>query len=315
MQPAGYLAGLFLYDMVSELLKKYIWLIQTLIRAGERGLSLEELATAWESRFGTEYARRTFNNHRESICDLFNIRIECNRSTRRYYIAGASDLSDRDDATSWMINTFTVNEMLTMSKERLTGRVSVEDIPSGQVNLIPVMEAMNGNRVLKVTYRKYVSSQASVYTLHPYALKEYARRWYLAAYCVEKDSVRVYGLDRIISLEDAGERFNMPRGFDVDTLFATNYGVYLSKEKPVEIVFSASEREAGYLRDLPIHPSQKEISRSGERITFAIFVRPNESLSMELFRLGSRIQVISPDSIREKLREEAEKVLAIYSGR
>ena len=30
--------------MVTELLKKYIWLVQTFIRAGEKGLSLEEIA-------------------------------------------------------------------------------------------------------------------------------------------------------------------------------------------------------------------------------------------------------------------------------
>ena len=29
--------------MVTELLKKYLWLVQTFIRAGERGLSLDEI--------------------------------------------------------------------------------------------------------------------------------------------------------------------------------------------------------------------------------------------------------------------------------
>ena len=107
----------------------------------------------------------------------------------------------------------------------------------------------------------------------------------------------------------------MPQDFDVDALFATNFGVYLSSERPVEIVFKASVKEAGYLRDLPIHPSQKETGNDGERITFSIFVRPNESLLMELFRLGSRIEVVSPDPIREKLMSEASALSELYGSR
>lgn len=298
--------------MVQELLKKYIWLVQTLIRAGDRGLTLEELDRRWESRFGTNYARRTFNNHREAIEELFDIRIRCERSTNRYFISGAADIEDGDAAAAWLINTFTVNEMLSLSRERLSGRVSVEDIPSGQRYLTAIIGAMTENSELKIAYRKYTSDEVSEYTLQPYAVKESARRWYLVAWCHEREAVRVYGLDRIVNLEHTGRQFRMPQDFDVDALFATNFGVYLSSERPVEIVFKASVKEAGYLRDLPIHPSQKETGNDGERITFSIFVRPNESLLMELFRLGSRIEVVSPDPIREKLMSEASALSELY---
>ena len=301
--------------MVQELLKKYIWLVQTLIRAGDRGLTLEELDRRWESRFGTGYARRTFNNHREAVEELFDIRIRCNRSTSRYFISGAAGMEDSDASAAWLINTFTVNEMLSLSRERLSGRVSVEDIPSGQRYLTAIIGAMTENSELKIAYRKYTSDEVSEYTLQPYAVKESARRWYLVAWCHEREAVRVYGLDRIVNLEHTGRQFRMPQDFDVDALFATNFGVYLSSERPVEIVFKASVNEAGYLRDLPIHPSQKETGNDGERITFSIFVRPNESLLMELFRLGSRIEVVSPDPIREKLMSEASALSELYGSR
>ena len=135
--------------MVQELLKKYIWLVQTLIRAGDRGLTLEELDRRWESRFGTGYARRTFNNHREAVEELFDIRIRCNRSTSRYFISGAAGMEDSDASAAWLINTFTVNEMLSLSRERLSGRVSVEDIPSGQRYLTAIIGAMTEQGVCK----------------------------------------------------------------------------------------------------------------------------------------------------------------------
>ena len=59
--------------MITELIDKYIWLIQTFIDAGERGLTLEQVTTRWERRYGTEYHRRTFNNDREAIAEIFGI--------------------------------------------------------------------------------------------------------------------------------------------------------------------------------------------------------------------------------------------------
>ena len=72
--------------MVTELLQKYIWLVQTFIRAGERGLSLNEIIDKWEMRFDSGYSRRTFNNHRAAVEEVFGIVIGCNRSTNRYFI-------------------------------------------------------------------------------------------------------------------------------------------------------------------------------------------------------------------------------------
>ena len=104
--------------MVTELLQKYIWLVQTFIRAGETGLSLEEISDRWESRWDSAYSRRTFNNHREAVEEVFGIRIECNRSTNRYFVEYGDDISDSNAENAWLINTFTVNNMLSLGKER-----------------------------------------------------------------------------------------------------------------------------------------------------------------------------------------------------
>ncbi len=298
--------------MVTELLQKYIWLVQTFIKSGASGLSFKELRSRWETRFGMDYPRRTFNNHREAVMEIFGISIECNRSTNRYFIRYTDDVTDDSAASAWLINTFTVNNILSLSKERLSGRVSVEDIPSGHKHLTAIMEAMLECCTIRIRYRKYTSEGVSEYTVRPYAIKEASRRWYLVAHCIERNEMRVYGLDRIISLSTENERFIMPEDFDVDALFSTSYGVYLPDGKPVEIIFRTSHKEAGYLRDLPIHHSQKTIRENGESVEFSISVCPNNSLIMDLWRLGSRIEILSPPEIREAFAAEAEKASMLY---
>ncbi len=301
--------------MVTELLQKYIWMVQTFIRAGERGLSLGEIAERWENRWDSPYSRRTFNNHREAIEEVFGISIECNRSANRYFVRGSEDVSDENAENAWLINTFTVNNMLSLGKERLSGRVAVEDIPSGHRHLTSAMEAMTENKEIIISYQKYTSEEASSYTLRPYAVKEFAKRWYIVGYCIERDGLRVYGLDRVKSLEVTERGFRMPADFDVDELFATSFGIYIPEAPGQTITFRTSRTEARYLRDLPIHPSQKEIAADEDSVIFSIFVCPNKALIMELCKHGPRLEVLSPASLRKAIHEELENALQLYSDK
>ena len=298
--------------MISELLQKYIWLVQTFIRAGEHGLNLDEISQKWEDRFGTPYSRRTFNNHRQNVLEVFGITIGCNRSTNRYFIDSSDDVSDESAETAWLINTFTVNNMLTLGKERLSGRVAVEDIPSGHRHLTTVMDAMTECRELSISYRKYTSSEADIYTVRPYAVKEASRRWYLIGYCVERKGLRVYGLDRLIDISETGRTFRMESGFDIDEIFATSFGIYLPDGPGQTIRFRTDAKNAMYLRDLPIHHSQEEISSEGDSVTFSIFVCPDKALTMEFCKYGSRIEVLSPESVRKEVAEELRRASGLY---
>jgi len=315
--------------MVSELIGKYIWLIQTLSASGERGLSLQEISDKYERRYDQPYSRRTFNNHRIAIMDIFGFDIVCDRGTNRYSIPFGEEVMDNDKSVGWLVNTFTVSNLLTLGKERLSGRVSVEDVPSGQKYLTSIMQAMEDGRELEIEYGKYISRSSETLHIQPFAVKEHEKRWYLVAFCHERAEIdgkvlsnsdirawRVYGLDRIFSLKESGETFKMPRGFDVDALFHDCFGVYFPKEgqRSVTVRFRATDSEARYLRDLPLHRSQKEEgpAEGGGRI-FTIRVIPEENLLMEFCRLTGRVEVLEPEAVRTSVRNMLEKGLENYN--
>ena len=305
--------------MVAELLEKYIWLIQTFIRAGQKGLTLKDISSKWENRFNTSYPRRTFNNHRSDIESIFNIVIECNRSTNSYYIDSTEGITDEKAETAWLINTFTVNKMLSLGKERLSGRVAVENIPSGHLHLTSVLEAMTENKEMEIEYKKYSSDVAETLTIRPYAVKEQAKRWYIIAYCVERKGLRVYGLDRVRSVKLKDKYFKMPVNFDIDAIFATSFGIYLSEGKGQKILFRTSTKEAQYLRDLPIHSSQCEEANDGNMVTFSIFVCTKDKngkfyndILMEFCKYGSKVEIVSPADLREAVADEFRKAAEIY---
>ena len=305
--------------MVSELIGKYIWLIQTLSAAGEHGLSLHEISDRYERRYDQPYSRRTFNNHRLAVSDVFGIDIECDRKTNRYFIPFGEEALDDEKSIGWLIDTFTVNNLLALGKGRLSGRVSVEEVPSGHKYLTTVMQAMEEGRELEITYGKYSSSFLETLHVQPFAVKEYERRWYLVGSCNERatggdnsdmDSWRVYGLDRIVSMKETGISFKMPKGFDVDSLFSESFGIFFPRkgQKSVTVRFKAPEEEARYLRDLPLHHSQAEegLGPDGQTV-FRLRVIPDRNLVMEFCKLAGRVEVIEPEDVRSAVRDELGK--------
>ena len=314
--------------MVSELIGKYIWLIQTITAAGDRGLTLREISDKYERRYDQAYSRRTFNNHRLAIQEIFGFDIVCDRGTNAYSIPFSEEVMDNDKSVEWLVNTFTVSSLLTLGKERLSGRVSVEDIPSGQKYLTSIMQAMEDGRELEIEYGKYNSQSSDTLRIQPFAVKEQQRRWYLVAFCHERAFIdgkelsnsdmrawRVYGLDRIVSLKETGNTFKMPKGFDVDELFHDSFGAFFPKEgqKSVTVRFKATDSEARYIRDLPLHPSQKEegVAEDGGKL-FRIRVIPNENLLMEFCRLSGKVEVLEPETLRESVKEMLKKGLEKY---
>ena len=316
--------------MVSELIGKYIWLIQILSAAGPGGLSLKEITSKYERRYSQDYSRRTFNNHRIAAEEVFGIDIECDRSTNRYYIPYGEEAMDNDASIGWLVSTFTVNSLLTLGKERLSGRVAVEDVPSGQKYLTTIMQAMEESKEMEIQYAKYKSSVAETLHIQPFAVKEHERRWYLVAFCRERASSpediyarnddrsawRVYALDRIVSLKETLLPFKMPKKFDVDEIFSQSYGIFFPQpgQEPVRIRIRATEEEAKYLRDLPLHSSQKEevSEKDPKGVIFSFFVIPNQDLVMEFCRHGSRIEVLEPKEVRDTVAGELKKASRQY---
>ena len=162
--------------------------------------------------------------------------------------------------------------------------------------------------------RKYTSSEVELFHVHPYAVKEYERRWYLVGYCVEREGLRLYGMDRILDLLYSGKSFVMPKDLDIREKFVFSFGPYLPEGKPQIIRLKAFGTEALFLKDLPLHESQTLVSEDEEGAVFRLYLIPTRNFVMELCRHGARIEVLEPLSLRDEVAAEHERALSLYRG-
>lgn len=287
--------------------EKYMWVLNTLFKSGERGISLKELNERWVDddtvSGGQPLPRQTFDRWKRDILMIFGVDIECQRrSGYRYRITNPEALRG-GELNRWLLDTYTTATALSQNLS-LSSRIIAEDIPSSRNFLPEIMAAMKANRVIDITYKGFEFSKAYEFAVEPYCLKMFQRRWYLLARNVGKNDMRIYGLDRIEAVTTTSDTFRLPDDFDAKAYFSTYFGTVIDSEVvPQRVVLRAHLQHQHYVRSLPLHPSQREIGSGAGYADFELRLCITYDFVMELLRAGSMIEVISPASLRHEMHQ------------
>ena len=301
---------------VYTLFQEYIWLVNTIYRFGK--LTLEEINQRWldtEMSEGVPIARSTFNRHRDAILDMFGIIIECDKKDGfRYYILN-EEVLEEDTIQNWMLSTLSVNNILSESKA-VQNRILLESIPSDGDNLHKFIDAMKRSVRIKVSYRRYGAEAAkSDMILDPYFVKLFKKRWYaMVKFPEPKSFIFTLAFDRILSLEVTDEKFKYNNDFDPIGWFHDCYGIFRDPEIPLEkVVIRAFGIEVNYLRDLPLHHSQKEVVTTEEYSDFELFLRPSADFFSALLSRGSTIKILEPESLANEIKALHQASVDLYN--
>ncbi len=296
-------------------LQEYIWLVNTLHKAGR--LTLEEINSRWlrtEMSEGISIARSTFNRHRDEILDMFGIIIECDRKDGfRYYIFN-DEVLEEDTIQNWMLSTLSVNSVLAESKG-VHDRILLERIPSDGENLHKFIDAMKRGVRVRVSYRRYgAEASTSSMKLDPYFVKLFGRRWYALVKFPEPTSyLFTLAFDRIVSLELTDEKYSYDKDFDPAGWFRDCYGIVRDPEVPVEkVVIRAFGKEANYMRDLPLHHSQKEVCTEDKYSDLELTLSPTADFFSPLMARGAAIKILEPKWLADEIKGLLKVAIELY---
>ena len=285
--------------MARDLFNRYIWLVDTIHRAGK--ITLQEINSKWlrnSMSGGVELPLKTFHNHRKAIEEIFDINIACDRKDGyRYYIENSDDLKS-GSIRAWLLNTFAVNNLINESQD-LKGRILLEDIPSGQKFLTTVIESMRDGHTLRMTYKSFWKPDEYTVEVGPYFIKIFRQRWYMIASVPSRNVLRTYALDRILSLEATENTFSMPEDFNPKEYFQNSFGVILDEKYPPEFIeLKVYGTKRDYFRTLPLHHSQKEIKTEEDYSIFQYYISPTYDFIQEILSHGyEHIRLHSGDTL------------------
>ena len=301
--------------MSKNYFKSYIWLLETLQSRGPQTLS--QLRELWDRSAvngdGRDLAPRTFANHVAAIADIFGIDITCDRRNNTYYIENDTDL-DGNGLRSWMLDALSMNSLLNESAS-IKDRIIFEDIPSSHQFLASIIQAIRDNRMIRVHYKGYRMGEDRFFDIEPYFVREFKRRWYLYGHKdYDKDrKPHMYALDRMLSVEVLSETFKMPEDINAREWFKTIYGVRKYDDMKIQrVLIKAYGKQVRYFRSLPLHSSQEEVETHRDYSLFSYDLAPDYDFIQDILSFGDKVEVVSPQPLREKVAETIERLNKMY---
>lgn len=184
--------------------------------------------------------------------------------------------------------------------------------------LEPLLKAIIQHQTMNIIY-EIPGRGKREWTVFPQFLKQYNQRWYLIA-TKHRDKVegKLYNLalDRILKMEANQHIPYKECGVDFSDYFEDVVGVTKPDgAEPIEVKLRIDRGEYPYIDSKPIHASQEELFESDgdtDYVYVSLYVYDNYELRSKILSYGSKVTVMEPKSLRDKLAHDLKKSLENY---
>ena len=258
--------------------------------------------------------RKTWYRCFARINDIFGIIIEGGKRKDRYqwYIENPESLEGKN-IKQWMLSIFSYRNLIDKCM-KIHYRFDLEPYPSENDRLKEIVNAMLENRQIQLFYQKYLCKTPSLYIVDPYYIKTYQRRFYVMGYNNNKECLRMYSFDRIVDLKILDTKFEMKTTRFAKDFFNYIFGVMPPDDgmRPERVTVRAYGNEVCYLRDVPLHHSQVEITTTKEYSDFVIYIYPTRDFTGHVIHQEDRLEILKPQWLRDYMIKKYKNGLRRY---
>ncbi len=150
-------------------------------------------------------------------------------------------------------------------------------------------------------------------TVHPYRIMPFVRSWHLIAHCEMRWKVLTFKVDRIDHAELLDERYQIPANFNLEDYVGDAWGLMRCENKEPAEVELISEPEAGrWVAEEHWHKSQRVAYLPEGCVRFQLFLPVTPDFVGWILYYGSRVQVIRPLELRDRVKEDHQRAAELY---
>ena len=296
-------------------LKKCLYLINLLERKGS--LTLKEINDYYQYSSlydGDELQPRTFLRYREYIEETFPCYIVFNQRTGKYVLHRHQALYGEDDSLyDYLLSAYHIEGMTELALKH-RDKIVLNEAPTGVENVQIILEAIDKNKGIECDYYSFNHKTVKHQLLIPYFLRTWEQRWYLAA---EPDNrhhgISIFALERMKDISLTEEKMFPTHKITAEEYFDSCFGVnHSDNQKPETIRIKVFDKQVDYVKTLPIHESQKEVETNTEWSIFEYRLVPCYNFYQQLLWHREKLEVLSPQYIREEIKASIQKMLEHY---
>jgi predicted DNA-binding transcriptional regulator YafY len=204
------------------------------------------------------------------------------------------------------------NRVAVQLHENLSKLIHFEDtyLPTGTVLINPILDAIQYQQVIKVTYQKFDSEVIKENILHPYLLKEFKNRWYVLGFNPKYDFFKTYALDRIKKIEIVKDQvYKENKEIDAQSFFSNVIGVSNPTDEVQNVGIIVKPSFAEYIKTQPLHHSQTILNEDDKGLLIQLKVVHNVELETLLCGYASYLIIQSPETLKTAIKERLKSAL------
>lgn len=178
-----------------------------------------------------------------------------------------------------------------------------------------LLKYIQQKRVLKIKYKPFNKEKEETFNFHPYFLKQYNKRWFLFGKRDLFENWTNLALDRICGIDTTENLDFIAQKETHNAYFEDIVGVSRpANTESIVVSIEVSMALWPYIESKPIHPSQKVVERTAKHVVLTLDIIPNYEFFAHVLGYGPAIEILSPVSVRDYIREKLEDTISKYKS-
>jgi predicted DNA-binding transcriptional regulator YafY len=185
-------------------------------------------------------------------------------------------------------------------------------------HLAAVADAVWNQRPIEVRYRRWAPPTDVTRTLEPYGVVLKTGKWYLVAR--SDGQFRTYRVNQILALTTRSGRFERTAAFDLPAYWAasvSDFRATLHRDEAAIRLSPAGRQRMRETMSSTVIAAVEETAAAADDQGWVTAVVPIESVGHahgEFLRLGADVEILSPATLRDRMRQTARSLGALYQA-
>jgi predicted DNA-binding transcriptional regulator YafY len=173
------------------------------------------------------------------------------------------------------------------------------ELSAHRSQLDTIVAAVQGQEVLRLTYRKLNAHSAQQYTAEPHHLHMQGSSVYLVAWARERKAARIFLLDRLEGAVTTGDHFERRPDLGPGVFSQGAFGLWDGPDTDLRLTFIGDA--ATIVSEQQFHPTQKLTRNDDGTVTLELRLPISPSLKAWVRGFGKRVRVERPKSLLRDL--------------
>lgn len=271
--------------------------------------SLDDESSIQDRNFSI--SRRTLQRDIKDISFQLHIEIASEKKgERRYFIKSKEESQGYSQR---LLDSYQITNAINASQKFAHIVFPETRKPRGLAHFYSLLNAISNKKVLYFQHYKYWDETLTNRTVHPLALKESQGRWYLIAVDTKDNKIKTFGLDRMSEIDVSKSKFRETYSCNVKEMFSNAFGIINEEnEEPQLVRLKFTYQEGQYVKTYPLHTSQQIIADTDKEVIIELYVYLSYDFIKELLSFGAEMVVISPEKLRNQIKDSLMNVLELY---